>query len=83
MKVVNLLRTHLDSIRKEKESTLDSYKSALGSVSYTEVQKKQLQIMEAGDDLLMKDTVKWAAAEFFFSFSVLFGVLIFIDVNKK
>ena len=50
--------THLDSIRKEKESTLDSYKSALGSVSYTEVQKKQLQIMEAGDDLLMKDTVK-------------------------
>jgi len=58
MKVINLLRTHLESIRKGKESTLDSYKSALGSVSYADVQKKQLQIMEAGDDLLMKDTVR-------------------------
>jgi hypothetical protein len=58
MKVINLMRTNLESVRKGKESTLDQYKSALGSVSYSEVQKKQLQIMEAGDDLLMKDTVR-------------------------
>lgn len=56
-KVINLMRTQLDSIKK-KEPSFDQYKSGLASISYTDLQKKQLQVMEAGDDLLMKSTVK-------------------------
>jgi hypothetical protein len=49
----------LETIRKEKESSIDGYKSGLTSISYAEVQKKQLQIMEAGDDLLVKLPVRY------------------------
>jgi len=51
----------LEFIRREKDKdqTLDQYKSSLSSISYVEVQKKQLQVIEAGDDLLVKSTVRY------------------------
>ena len=37
---------------------MDQYKSAFSSFTYADLQKKQLQIMEAGDDLFVKETVR-------------------------